>query len=112
LNCIALVDNLILKQSKRIVKRLITSAQIRAARALLRWSAEDLADKANIGIATIRRFEVQDGTPSGQIRILEALKLALEAAGIEFIGTAENGPGVRLSPRQPSQDSLFAKQTP
>lgn len=79
---------------------MITSAQIRAARALLRWSAEDLAKNANIGIATIRRFEIQDGIPSGQIRILEALKSALEAAGIEFIGTPEEGAGVRLSPRQ------------
>jgi hypothetical protein len=55
-----------------------------------------LADKANIGIATIRRFEIQEGIPSGQIRILEALKLALEAAGIEFIGSHEEGVGVKL----------------
>jgi hypothetical protein len=71
-----------------------------------------LANSANIGIATIRRFEIQDGIPSGQIRILESLKSALEAAGVEFIGSPEHGPGVRLSPRQSTQDSLFAKQTP
>lgn len=91
---------------------MITSAQIRAARALLRWSADDLAEKADIGIATVRRFEIQDGIPSGQIRILEALKSALEAAGIEFIGSAEEGPGVRLTSRKSTQSSLFAKQTP
>ena len=78
------------------MKRLITSDQIRAARALLRWTADDLANAANIGIATVRRFESSDGVPSGQVRILGALKLALESAGVEFIGTPEEGPGVRL----------------
>jgi transcriptional regulator with XRE-family HTH domain len=87
---------LILKQSLRIVKRLITSDQIRAARALLKWSAEDLANKAGVGIATVRRFELDKGVPSGQVRILGALKATLEAGGIEFIGTPEDRPGVRL----------------
>jgi transcriptional regulator with XRE-family HTH domain len=88
---------LILKQSLRIVKRLITSDQIRAARALLKWSAEDLANKAGVGIATVRRFELDKGVPSGQVRILGALKATLEAGGIEFIGTPEDRPGVRLN---------------
>jgi ribosome-binding protein aMBF1 (putative translation factor) len=75
---------------------LITSDQIRAARALLRWSADDLARNANIGVATIRRFELQEGVPSGQIRILEALKSALETAGVEFTGSQAEGVGVKL----------------
>lgn len=75
---------------------MITGAQIRAARALLKWTANDLADKAGIGVATIRRFETHDGVPSGQVRILEILKSALEKAGVEFIGTPDEGPGVRL----------------
>lgn len=75
---------------------MITSDQIRAARALLRWSADDLARHANIGVATIRRFELQEGVPSGQVRILEAVKSALEAAGVEFIGSQAEGVGVRL----------------
>jgi ribosome-binding protein aMBF1 (putative translation factor) len=75
---------------------LITSDQIRAARALLRWSADDLARHANIGVATIRRFELQEGVPSGQIRILEALKSALETAGVEFTGSQAEGVGVKL----------------
>lgn len=78
---------------------MITSGQIRAARALLRWSAQDLAKHSNVGIATIRRFEIQDGIPSGQIRVIEALKKALEAAGVEFIGSAQDGAGVRLLTR-------------
>jgi transcriptional regulator with XRE-family HTH domain len=76
---------------------LITSDQIRAARALLKWSAEDLANEAKVGIATVRRFELDKGVPSGQVRILGALKATLEAGGIEFIGTPEDRPGVRLN---------------
>lgn len=75
---------------------MISSSQIRAARALLRWSADDLAKASKIGIATIRRFELQEGIPSGQVRILEALKSTLEDAGVEFLGSPEDGPGVRL----------------
>ena len=91
---------MILKQSNRIVKRLITSDQIRAARALLRWAADDLASASKIGVATIRRFEMQEGVPSGTVRILDALKSTLEAAGVEFLGTPEDGPGVRLRPKK------------
>ncbi len=76
---------------------MITSDQIRAARALLKWSAEDLANEAKVGIATVRRFELNKGVPSGQVRILGALKATLEAGGIEFIGTPEDRPGVRLN---------------
>ncbi len=76
---------------------MITSDQIRAARALLKWSAEDLANEAGVGIATVRRFELDKGVPSGQVRILGALKATLEAGGIEFIGTPEDRPGVRLN---------------
>jgi len=79
---------------------LISSSQIRAARALLRWSADDLAKASKIGIATIRRFELQEGIPSGQVRILEALKSTLEGAGVEFLGSPEDGPGVRLKSKK------------
>jgi len=75
---------------------LITSDQIRAARALLRWSADDLALAASVGIATVRRFETVEGVPSGQIRVLESIQLALEQAGVEFIGSPDDRPGVRL----------------
>jgi len=79
---------------------LITSDQIRAARALLKWSADDLAVSAGVGVATVRRFEAVGGIPSGQIRVLEAVKKSLEDAGIEFIGTPEDRPGVRFAKRQ------------
>ena len=63
---------------------------------MLRWTAQNLADASGVGVATIRRMEVLDGVPSGQIRSLSAIQSALEAAGIEFIGSAEDHPGVRL----------------
>ena len=75
---------------------MITSSQLRAARALLKITASDLADISGIGISTIKRFELSEGIPSGNIKTIEALKKALEVAGIEFIGAPEDRPGVRL----------------
>jgi transcriptional regulator with XRE-family HTH domain len=75
---------------------LITSPQIRAARALLRWSSADLSERSGVGNATIKRLEVMEGVPSGQVRTLVAIKEALEAAGVEFIGAPDDRPGVRL----------------
>lgn len=75
---------------------MISSAQIRAARALLRWSAGDLSRASGVGTATLQRMEVMDGVPSGQVRTILAIKEALESAGVEFIGAPEQNPGVRL----------------
>jgi transcriptional regulator with XRE-family HTH domain len=75
----------------------LSTDQIRAARALLRWTAQDLADQSGIGITTIRRLEISRGVPRVQLRTLLKLKEALEAGGIEFIGTPDDRPGVRLS---------------
>jgi transcriptional regulator with XRE-family HTH domain len=76
---------------------LITSEQIRAARQLIRVTADDLASKSGVGVATIRRFELMAGVPSGNARSVEAIQAALEQMGVEFIGTPEDRPGVRLS---------------
>ena len=76
---------------------MITSDQIRAARALIRWSAADLASASGIGSATIKRMEVMEGVPSGNVKTLLALKAALESAGVEFVGTPDDRPGVRLA---------------
>ena len=74
----------------------MTSEQLRAGRALVKWSAEELAKQSGVGIATIRRLEGSFGTPSSNARTLELLRRCLEVAGVEFIGTPESGPGVRL----------------
>ncbi|MBT8518747.1 helix-turn-helix transcriptional regulator [Polynucleobacter paneuropaeus] len=74
---------------------LITSDQIRAARAMLRWSGKELASKSGVGFSTLMRLEVLEGTPGSHVKTLEAIKKAFESAGIEFIGTPEQGAGVR-----------------
>jgi hypothetical protein len=74
----------------------LNSAQIRAARALLRWSAADLAREAALGLATIKRAELADGETSMTVANDLAVRRALEAAGVEFIDENGGGPGARL----------------
>ena len=76
--------------------RPLTSAQIRAARGLLRWSAEDLAREAALGVATIKRAEGAKNETSMTVANDLAVRRALEEAGVEFIDENGGGPGVRL----------------
>jgi transcriptional regulator with XRE-family HTH domain len=76
---------------------MITGAQIRAARAAIRWSADVLSKKAGVGVQTIMRLESADGVPPGRAATLQTVQTVLEAAGIEFIGTPNDKPGVRFS---------------
>jgi hypothetical protein len=79
----------------------ISSAQMRAARALLRWTALDLAAASKVGVATIRRAEVVDGEIPVTLANEAALRQALEAAGIVFIESNGGGEGVRF--RKPNR---------
>jgi precorrin-6B methylase 1 len=74
----------------------ISSAQIRAARALLKWSAQDLASASALGVNTIRRAEVADEEIALTAANSLAVRNALETAGVEFIDENGGGPGVRL----------------
>jgi ribosome-binding protein aMBF1 (putative translation factor) len=77
----------------------LTGAQIRAARALLRWSNFDLAEKAKVSFAAIQRAQSVDGTPNMLLSTADSLKGALEKAGVVFIDRGDyggGGPGVRL----------------
>lgn len=76
--------------------KLISSQQIRAARALLRLTVADLSQASGVGVATIKRIEATDGLPSANARTLDALVKSLENLGVEFIGSYDDGPGVRL----------------
>jgi ribosome-binding protein aMBF1 (putative translation factor) len=74
----------------------LTGAQIRAARALLKWSAADLARHCALGVNTIRRAEVaQDATSLTAANEL-AIRRAFETAGVEFIDENGTGEGVRF----------------
>ena len=74
----------------------LTSAQLRAGRALVRWSAEDLARASAVSVTTIRRAELTKDETSMTAANDLAVRHALEAAGIEFIDENGGGPGVRL----------------
>ena len=76
--------------------RPLTSAQIRAARSLVRWRAEDLARQSAVGVATIRRAELAEEETSMTMANDLAVRRALESAGVEFIDENGGGAGVRL----------------
>ncbi len=79
---------------------MITSAQIRAARALLGMDQRMLAEKAGLSLPTIQRMEASDGQVRGVVDSLVKVVQALETAGIELIGdnapSSGGGRGVRF----------------
>jgi hypothetical protein len=85
-----------IRYESQVKNKTLTSAQIRAARALLRWSAEDLARESAVGITTIRRAELADDQTSMTVPNDLAVRRALEGAGVVFIDEDGGGPGVRL----------------
>ena len=76
---------------------MITGIQIRAARNALRWTTVELAAQAGIASRTVKRMESFDSVPKSSSQTLEKIRKAFEAAGIEFIGTPEDRPGVRVN---------------
>jgi len=76
---------------------MISVCQIKGARGLLGWSASKLAEVSGVGIATVRRYELQDGIPSSNTSTLLAIQTTLEGAGIEFTGNPLVNPGVILN---------------
>jgi hypothetical protein len=86
----------ILFDMSNIKRARLTGPQLRAARALVRWRAEDLAAKSGVGVATIRRAELCDSATTLTVPNDAALRKTLENAGIEFISPNGGGPGVRL----------------
>ena len=75
---------------------MITSRQIQAARALLGWSQQHLADKAVISVAALSH--VEKGTVDPRVSTLAAIEKALTKAGIEFQpASGGKGEGVRFS---------------
>ena len=84
-------------EGKSILK--VSIRQIKAARALLDWSQEDLASSAGISIPTIKRLEAQDGLLGGRSETGNKIRVALEQGGVEFIDENGGGAGVRLRKR-------------
>ena len=84
---------------------MITSGQLRAARALLGIDQRGLAQRCGLSLPTIQRMEASDGVVRGNVDSLVKLVDALAAAGIELIGDGANsaggGRGVRLKSAPP-----------
>ena len=77
---------------------MVTAAQCRAARGLLDWSQQDLANRAELGIVTVRQIEA--GVTEPRRATLAVVRQAFERAGVEFINENGGGPRVRLRKRQ------------
>lgn len=75
---------------------MLTSEQVRAARALLRWEQKDLAEASRVSLPSIQRLETKPGPLAAQARTIDAIRTALESAGVIFISKNGEGPGVRL----------------
>lgn len=77
---------------------MLLSEQIRAARALLDWNQDRLAQEAGVGPSTVKRMEAHAGPATGQAESVWKIQTALEKAGVTFISEdGTNGPGVRLA---------------
>jgi len=78
---------------------MVTAAQIRAARALLRLDQSGLAQRAGVSVATLRRIERGADKAGGSNRAVVSIQHALESAGAEFIDN-----GVRCRQRRSAED--------
>ena len=77
-------------------KSMVTVQQLQMARAALGWSLDVLGEKSGVSSRTIRRIESEGGLEKATTANLKLIKQTLEAEGVEFIGSADEGPGVRL----------------
>jgi hypothetical protein len=75
---------------------MLTCDQIRMSRAALGWSIATLSRKSSVSVSTIKRLETEGGLNKATQANLRLIRSTLEEAGIEFIGDAAGGPGVRL----------------
>jgi transcriptional regulator with XRE-family HTH domain len=78
---------------------MLTSEQVRAARALLRWEQKDVAEASGVSLPSIKRLEAKTGALAAQDRTVAAIRTALVNAGVEFIPENGGGAGVRLAKR-------------
>ena len=63
---------------------------------MLKWSGKDLAARTGLGFSTLMRLESLEGVPSTHAKTLEVIENTFNKAGIEFVGSPDDGPGVRL----------------
>lgn len=88
---------------------MLTGAQIRAGRAMLRWSAEELSARARVPVEAVRSAEEADGHPRMAAGTLAAIAAAFEAGGLALprggvIGAVPGAPGMRLDELNATND--------
>ncbi len=88
--------NHIVKELRSLRALPMTPPQIRAARGLLNWTVQELAEKAGVDRTTI--FSIEAGIYAGDVETLTAIRRVLEDAGVEF--TNGRWPGVRFRPEK------------
>ena len=89
---------------------MVTTRQIKAARALLAWSQAELADRSGISEPTVARLEAVDGELGGRGETTQKIRKAIEAAGIDFIEENGGGPGVRVRKRTKGQAAMKRRE--
>lgn len=79
--------------------------QLRAARALLRWSQQELSERCGVSVPTIKRLEAMDGELSGHSNTIRSIEQALIDAGVNFIPENGGGAGARLAKPKSLRDA-------
>lgn len=81
----------------------VSIRQIKAARALLNWTQDDLAARSGVSAPTVKRLEAADGEIGGRVGTQRALLDALQESGVEFLVENGGGIGVRLKRQRRSK---------
>ena len=90
----------------RVSNQNVSNRQIKAARALIGWSQEHLTAASGVSLPTIKRLESADGLLGGRQITRDRLIAALAGAGVIFIDSDDEGPGVRLRLRSALEPGL------
>lgn len=85
---------------------LLTGCHIRMARAALKWSEKELARRAGLGVATVRRVEKILGPSNTEVETQVRLRRAFQDSGVQFLPDTGTGPGVRYD--YPGRDAEAA----
>jgi transcriptional regulator with XRE-family HTH domain len=85
----------------------VSIRQIKAARALLAWSQEQMAEQSSVSVPTVKRLESSDGPIGGRPETIGKIVAALESGGVEFTNGSQ--PGVRMRGEAGSARAVIAK---
>jgi predicted transcriptional regulator len=90
-----MIGNISIRAAQVSIEK-ISIRLVKAARAMLGWSQADLAAASGVSLPTIARLEAEDGDLGGRASTGDAIRAALESAGVIFVAENGEGAGVRL----------------